>query len=459
MSRTIANWTGLVFLAFAIMLGGASAPGAGALANAVLQTFALGAILYALWTRRAPYPGEAKLLFWLGGLFLAAALAQLVPLPAGVWENLPGRARFADNLALMGVEGAAMPLSLAPQAGMAGLLGLLPPAAMFLLVLAMPVTARQRLAWAVLGIATLSLILGAGQLAGGPQSPARFYAITNPNSPVGFFANTNNLAMLLLCAMPFAGYLAARALRRGRSAKRRSGVMLGVAVALFLALGVGVVGSLAGYGLLLPVAAATLLIYRRAAYGPLPLVWTVGLGVLVIGLLGFALFGPFGEQALGADDVEHPTNRLSIAATTLHAIGQYMPWGTGLGSFPEIYRLTEGADRPYAEYVNHAHNDYLELLLELGVVGGILILAFLVWYAIRLFDVWRREFEGVGLARVATVIIAVLLLHSIVEFPLRTSALAVLFAMACALLVPAPPERDARRRDRPSAGLRHLEAD
>ena len=42
------------------------------------------------------------------------------------------------------------------------------------------------------------------QMMGGADSPLRFYAVTNPDRAVGFFANANHHAALLYCAIPFA---------------------------------------------------------------------------------------------------------------------------------------------------------------------------------------------------------------------------------------------------------------
>jgi hypothetical protein len=59
------------------------------------------------------------------------------------------------------------------------------------------------------------------------------------------------------------------------------------------------------------------------------------------------------------------------------------------------------------------------------------------------------------------VITAVLLLHSVADYPLRTATLAAVFALGCAYLVPPPTrnERKAPEEEAEGSGLRHLEAD
>jgi hypothetical protein len=83
--------------------------------------------------------------------------------------------------------------------------------------------------------------------------------------------------------------------------------------------------------------------------------------------------------------------------------------------------------------VIHAHNDYAELALETGVPGILLIIAFLAWWARAAWHAWRYSDRG-PYARAASIASAAILVHSIVDFPLRTAAIAAVFAMCLALL-------------------------
>ena len=106
-------------------------------------------------------------------------------------------------------------------------------------------------------------------------------------------------------------------------------------------------------------------------------------------------------------------------------------------------------------FVNHAHNDYLEVAVEAGVPGIIWIILFFGWWSAA---ARRRWSEGAGdpFAKAATIASAAILAHSLVDYPLRTSALAAVFAMAIALMArvyfrpPARTESDIRP-------ARHLE--
>ncbi|HEX8525609.1 O-antigen ligase family protein, partial [Allosphingosinicella sp.] len=175
-----------------------------------------------------------------------------------------------------------------------------------------------------------------------------------------------------------------------------------------------------------------------------------------------ALAGPLNTQALSEKLSGQPTSRAHIASTTIEGIGAFAPLGSGLGTYQDAYRAFDDPNRVSREFTNHAHNDYLEVAFELGIPGLLVVLAFIAWWAIRSRDVWRADFEGAGLARAGSAIVFIVLLHSIVDYPIRTSAIAALFALACGWLIPYSPPLDRaarpaeRKADEP---LRHLAAD
>ncbi len=446
-------------LVLSVILGGASHRTAGVPANALLQAFALLLIVFSVATRRsAPYADGVRPLMAIGLVWLLAGIAFLIPLPYSVWTSLPGRETVAQGLAAMGVAEASLPISLAPQESINSLLRLLPATAMFLLVLQLPYKERRWLVFSLIGIALVSICLGIAQLAGGQSSGLRFYSVTNPTMPVGFFANGNHQATLLLCALAYCGFLLARGTRTKDRSDRAVG-MIGAITSLFFVLGIAVVGSFAGYGLLIPVAAGVFLVYRKALVGTLGWRWIGATGALFTTALVLAFVGPMAHQDIADQFGTSSTSRRVIAETTVKAVGDHLPLGTGLATFPQVYRTYEDPSVPRTIYVNHAHNDYLEVALETGILGIALIIAFLLWFGWKSWTVWTVEREGVNLARAASLAILAVLGHSLVEYPLRTSALAVIFAMSCAFLLPARARRSSRSRKSRSQGeLRHMEA-
>jgi O-antigen ligase len=312
----------------------------------------------------------------------------------------------------------------------------------------------------LLAVAGVSVVLGAFQLMGGPDSPLRLYEVTNRTSPVGFFSNANHQATLLLCALPLTAVIAGRmATRRSRS-KRSGGAIVSVAIAVFILAGLAISGSRAGYGLALPTAVASFLIYRRTVAGRVAAGWWAALALFALVFAFASLQGPLGKESLQADMAEAPSSRRVLASTTTEIIKDSFPVGTGLGTFSTVYRRYEDPGRVTRQFANHAHNDYLEAVLELGAAGLLLILAFLFWWGRRALQAWTRDFEGAALARAGSVMVGIVLAHSIVDYPIRTAAIVAVFVFGCALMIPPMPRRGAAEpeQDDSSEPLRHIEA-
>jgi O-antigen ligase len=126
----------------------------------------------------------------------------------------------------------------------------------------------------------------------------------------------------------------------------------------------------------------------------------------------------------------------------LKAAVENLPFGTGLGTFDPVYRALETPQIETHAYLNHAHDDYLELFLQTGVVGAVLIILFLVWFFWASARAWRApaQSQTAQMGRAASVSIAILLAHSVVDYPLRTAALATLFAFLCGCLATSFPK-------------------
>lgn len=170
---------------------------------------------------------------------------------------------------------------------------------------------------------------------------------------------------------------------------------------------------------------------------------------LVLGLQ-FSLYRIM--DRFGADPLADA--RIPFARNTIAAAKASMPWGSGLGSFVPVYAMTEPPRDVLADtFANHAHNDVLELWLETGAVGLVILAAVALWWLLRVAAVWRpttgQEIDG-ALARVGTIVIVLLIGHSVVDYPLRTNALMAVVAFAAALTVP-PPTALRETRDRPAA--------
>jgi O-antigen ligase len=136
--------------------------------------------------------------------------------------------------------------------------------------------------------------------------------------------------------------------------------------------------------------------------------------------------------------------RIPLAGTTFETALRSLPFGTGLGSFVPVYGVVEKESDIFAGFANRAHNDLAEILLETGVFGLILLVAFLAWFVSKAYNVWLTRKIGAHdsqllLQRAATLIIFLLLAHSLVDYPLRTTALSSIFMFFCAVLATDAP--------------------
>lgn len=446
------------YLLFCLALGGAS--GGGAIANGVLQLMAVLLIAWALLDpRAAPLSPSAQSLLKLSLCLVALVLLQLVPLPPALWTLLPGREVIEDGYRLMNMALPWLPISVAPASTVSSALGLLPGFAIALLLLRMPASGADALRWLIPGVAVLSVLLGLAQLVGGPDTPLYFYQKTNSGHAVGVFANVNHQATLLLVALPFLAALEARSKgsRNARATETGRHLLLG-SIALLLLIGILITGSVAAYVILIPVMAASWILIRRERGARISLKLGAAILVVAIGAILLAAFSPFALN-LGTS-FSGSLSRPEMYKTTLAAIMGYMPLGSGIGSFPLVYPLFEDPGQVTNVYANHAHSDYLELVLETGVPGILLLLAFGVWWLRRVIAVWSGRGERIFLERAATMASAVVLIHSLVDYPARTAAITALFAASLAILAgPARAVRGAEGDKTPSGGQRHMSVD
>ena len=213
--------------------------------------------------------------------------------------------------------------------------------------------------------------------------------------------------------------------------------LLWVSAAVFAFIGVVTAGSLFGYLMSPFVIAACGLVgagrFRPGNRGGL----AAGMALSVLAL-GLVVWNSGLDQLGDAGDAESPRSRSAIAAGTLDGVIAFAPVGTGLGTFEKVYPLFEGDDEVPGTYVNHAHNEYLQIALEFGAPGVLLIAAFLVWFVTSLRSIWFTRQEFGSLLRIkmgASVVLCVPLLHSILDYPMRAPAVACLAAACIAVLV------------------------
>lgn len=430
-----------ILLALSFVFGGASREHA--LRLAVVELAALPLLIMSAdrLIRSGLWREHRFALALLGGL-AAIPLIQLIPLPPAIWTGLPGRDEMVLALQLAGLQPGWAPLTLTPDLTWQSVLAILPPAALFLAVLSSSQAQTTRMVAFYLAAAVIAVLLGAAQLASGGE---RLYpwATTSAGSVTGFFANRNHLATLLLACLPFAAVFGAAVLRR--RSEQRLPLWFGALFMGLVVVGLAAIRSRAGVILFGPIALVSLLAAWIAAGrgrpGPGLLALTGGVAAAVAAVAILAL-----PPILARFDVQSaPEGRFEGWPVVASAAETFLPLGSGVGSFDAVFRSVEPLEKLDATFFNHAHNEYLETWLEAGWPGAALILAFLVWYGRRLWAAWKagpsRERD---LQRAASIALLAMLVHSAVDYPLRTATLAVLFALCAAILEKAgkPTDRE-----------------
>ncbi|MBL0946712.1 O-antigen ligase family protein [Brevundimonas sp.] len=390
---------------------------------------------------------EHRFLLILAGLATALPLFQLIPLPFDLWSSLPGRDQAALALEIAGITPGWLPLSLAPDETWQAFLALLPPVAMLLAALTLDRATVMRLVWGVLAFVVLSIVLGALQITLDSQT---FYLweTTNFGSLVGFFANRNHMATLCLLAVPFAAALAGSGLNsRDPHAGLRAWVGMLIIVLVLVALAAirSRFGILAAGPALIGGLLAAWVASGRGRPTP-PVIALAGAAAVALGIIVLFALGPI----LDRFDTDPATDlRFENWPIVAQAAQDFLPLGSGIGSFDAVYRSYEPVDTLRAAYFNHAHNDYLQMWLTTGWMGIALIVATWVWWARRSWSAWRA---GTGLERdlqrAASVALLVIAAHSAADYPMRTETIAVIFALCCAVLDGAarPLRRSEQRR-------------
>lgn len=415
------------YLLLCILLGGSAQ---GVWSNLALQLLGIGLIAWAAigtksQDREADSPAILYVLLGLGGVVI---LLQLIPMPPRLWAELPGRSELSAGLRLIGSTLHPAPLSETPYRSVMTLFSLIPAFASFVGVLILRPSSRW-LAFAILTGMVCSIALGALQVASGGDRWAYLYRFSGTGA-VGVFANRNHMGSLLIVSIPFAAALFASSKGIGGGSAQARWV-IGVAALLLVIIGVALNGSLAAMSLAFPV------VIFSAALFP----WTRRWRGVALPIGGIALIGgvvllagtPISSvvSAVGAETSIH--SRQAIRSITVSAIRDTFPAGTGLGSFEQVYRQYEDQAAVTSKYVNHAHNDYLQLVLELGAPGLVLIILFLYWWAVAAIRLWWSS-VSTAFERAATIASAAILAHSVVDYPLRTAAISAIFGTAIALM-------------------------
>ncbi|HWH85137.1 MAG TPA: Wzy polymerase domain-containing protein, partial [Burkholderiaceae bacterium] len=239
-----------------------------------------------------------------------------------------------------------------------------------------------------------------------------------PGTAVGNMRQPNHLSSLLLWAIVAALWLGEARMLRRAAAFALAALFLFVVVLSASRTGALSMLLLAGWGVL----DRRLSRAARLALLAAPLVYFVF-------WYGTGLWADHGHHVFGGEtrfntrgDVS--SSRLGIWSNTLALIRMH-PWaGVGFGEFNFAWTLTPFPGRPVA-FFDHTHNLPLQLLVELGVPLGLLVIALLLAALVIALIGTVRDAAAAGappgqatLRSAAFMMVLLILVHSLLEYPL-----------------------------------------
>ena len=434
------SFAAMFLLVIAVLLGGGHIEGP--IRNGLVEAIGGGVLLSLAWRQWRftvlPSSARAPLIMWIA--VLALFLLYLVPLPAALRPG--GRDMTEAVLRLGEVPVRWRPLSLDPAATIRMAASLLVPIAMTFATLSAGPNGRILLIRTLLILVAASAALGMVQLALGYPTWTTPFGKSDPGVADGLFVNRNHQSMFMLIGLIATGLLI-RLEARSRSALRIAVGSRRLHLAWFimpmLTLMTVASASRAGIALLVVVLPGSIMLGVGRGRGHQGTQFPRAIVTLIVGLLvgalAFAMLPAESIATLRARMVFSGGARMDLLPDVMTVVGQYWPWGSGPGTFVPVFKGIEDLDKLGPNYLNHAHNEYLEWATETGLLGSLL----LVVAGVLLGRLWivlgsARSDNRKALALGGAGMLLLLAAHSAIDYPLRTDAHAALFGLALGLL-------------------------
>lgn len=445
---------GVLLVFVLVVLSGGGASRHDVLSLVLIRPLAFVAISYALIVMGREQLRSLPLPFWLVLTLAGLMVLQLVPLPVDVWSGLPMRDEIVKITQAAGLPLEARPLSLTPGRTWNSLFSLSIPVAAFLLFAIQGRSGKKRII-PIVGIAAAASIgLGLLQIVAGPDSLLYGYRIHTEGSAVGLFANRNHQGLFIACAIVFLSLYVRQLDEHDRSATMKLfliGAFFVLAAPFILVLGsragliAGVAALLAAPWFLLQAPFVDRLLkkrtrrivsvagFRLSAGKILVMIYGVGLAAII----AFAVINSRNEALvrLGDGVGEGALDRLTILPYLLRMAEDFLPFGSGFGSFDRVFKHYEPTAALSTFYLNQAHNDLLQPVIEGGIPAIAIMVLLAAWASVRSIGAWRKRHSSSGATQLAMALVIFLVVAgSAVDYPVRVPIIMMLAAFAISLL-------------------------
>ena len=360
---------------------------------------------------------------------------QLLPLPPSVWTALPGRQLLEQAATVTGQDQPWRPLSISPGWTVNALSSLIVPATMCLLLAALATAEHWRMLTLLLGLIIASSLLGLLQFSGGHFDHPLINDVRGSVS--ASFANRNHFALFAAFGCILAPAWAFREERRGRW-------RIPIALALLMLFALIILATGSRTGMLLGALAICLGLLNvrlqiRSELNRLPrrtslvLIGTCVVLLVTAIALSISLGRAVSLDRAFALDAGEDLRRLALP-TVWEMAKLYFPFGSGIGTFDPVYRIHEPENLLSFNYFNHAHNDFLEIILDAGLPGLILLLGAVVWWLVKSLKAWRSKGSRLLLPRIGSMLLFLTFLASITDYPARTPMIMAIVVIAAVWL-------------------------
>ena len=383
-------------------------------------------------------------------LLMLLTLVHLIPLPFTIWSQLPQRELYIEIADLAELGQFSRPLTLSPAKTWNSLFSLFVPLAAMLLFAIQSTKHQRNVVLCVMSAGLLSAIFGILQIVGSENSVFFLYKVTNFGQPVGLFANQNHQALTLVCTMVMLGWFVSRLSIDEPSTKWK---MLISILSLFALIPlILVAGSRAG--LVLAAAALLVIFYLVSRSTTLTLssfgraattrsnvnrvrksIWVVGASGSILMITLAVVFSRSAalDQLISQNPLEGL--RFKLLPILLDMSWAYFPFGSGFGSFERVYPQFETMELLNPRYLNQAHNDWLQIVIEGGLPVVILVLVFAIWLIRRMLFTFKNRAKNSHAREVlALFVILACGMASLVDYPMRVPSIMVMFSISCGIL-------------------------
>lgn len=354
----------------------------------------------------------------------------LLPLPLHVWLQLPGRSLYQDSINLLTQAGHPVhyhSLSVNAYGTAKTLLAFLPSLGVFLVTATIGNRKLKGLIWIFLTVAVYQAVWGLVQSSSGGEIPH------------GSYRNRDQFAAFMTFALPIGIACAVYQFIRPKDTPWEwvRFLIFIIASILIFSSGFFTQSRAALPGLIAGISLTILILSNHLGLKRF---------IILFGLLSLCVASvmqiidpiPVINRFIGTDPNEDV--RWIMFERAVDAYKTFFPLGSGLGTFADIYPAFQPLKTGVTDgFISNAHNDYLELLVETGIIGGSIVLGFLLIYIHNWIKLWQNTDQALHFLKVgAGVGLLAGLFHAFFDFNFHTIPNPLMFAFLAGIFLCKP---------------------